>query len=57
MNFKIFAGMSHLQKQRLMNKYDGNVPFSAGNQTRMHNNPSQFSVEDDLGANCKFFIS
>jgi hypothetical protein len=41
-------GMSHLQKQRLMNKYEGNMPFNAGNQNRMHNNPS-FSVEDDLG--------
>lgn len=37
-----------------MNKYDGsNMPFSANNQqNRMHNNPSQFSVEDDLGE-CK----
>ncbi|XP_070497126.1 GATA zinc finger domain-containing protein 14 isoform X1 [Chironomus tepperi] len=45
-------GLSHLQKQRLMNnKYDGNnMPFSnSQQQNRMHNNPSQFSVEDDLG--------
>lgn len=34
----------------MLNKYDGNnMPFNAGNQNRMHNNPSQFSVEDDLG--------
>lgn len=43
-------GLSHLQKQRLMNnKYDGNNMPYANNQNRMHNNPSQFSVEDDLG--------
>lgn len=44
-----FMDQSHVQKQRLLNKYDGNIPFNAGNQNRMHNNPSQFSVEDDLG--------
>lgn len=38
-----------MQKQRLISKYDGNIPFNASNQNRMHNNPSQFSVEDDLG--------
>ncbi|KAG5675002.1 hypothetical protein PVAND_004943 [Polypedilum vanderplanki] len=48
-------GLSHLQKQRLMNmsnKYDGNsgMPFSSNPQSRMHtNNSAQFSVEDDLG--------
>lgn len=31
------------------NKYDGNMPYSNNSQNRMHNNPSQFSVEDDLG--------
>lgn len=33
------------------NKYDGNnMPYSnSQQQNRMHNNPSQFSVEDDLG--------
>lgn len=48
--------MPHLQKQRLMNKFDsgsGNIPFNTNNQqNRMHNNPSQYlnqSVEDDLG--------
>lgn len=47
--------MSHLQKQRLMNKYDGNnMAFNTGNQNRMHNNPSQFSVEDDLGKDFLF---
>lgn len=48
----------HLQKQRLMNKYEtgsSNIPFSSSNNTqtnRLHNNPSQYlnqSVEDDLG--------
>lgn len=38
-----------MQKQRLLSKYDGNIPFNAGTQNRMHNNPSQFSVDDDLG--------
>lgn len=49
----LFTGLSHLQKQRLMNmnnKYEGNMPFSSNQQTRMHtSNPAQFSVEDDLG--------
>lgn len=53
-----FVDQAHLQKQRLMGKYDsgsGNVPFNTNNgqqQSRMHNNPSQYSnqsVEDDLG--------
>lgn len=49
-NFMESNGLSHLQKQRMMNKFDGNnMPFNAANQNRMHNNPSQFSVEDDLG--------
>jgi hypothetical protein len=57
------AGLSHLQKQRLMNmnnKYEGSgsgMPFSSNQQqqqTRMHtNNPAQFSVEDDLGTYCE----
>lgn len=47
-------GLSHLQKQRLMNlnnKYEGsNLPFNSNQQSRLHaNNPAQFSVEDDLG--------
>lgn len=52
-----FMDQSHIQKQRLMNKYDSgssNIPFNTNNtpQNRMHNNPSQYSnqsVEDDLG--------
>lgn len=52
-----FVDQAHLQKQRLMGKYEGgsgNVPFNTNNgqPTRMHNNPSQYSnqsVEDDLG--------
>lgn len=50
-----FMDQSHLQKQRLMGKYEGSAPFNTGNnsqQNRMHNNPSQYSnqsVEDDLG--------
>lgn len=55
MNQNGFMDQSHMQKQRLMGKYDagsGNIPFNANNQNRMHNNPSQYSnqsVEDDLG--------
>lgn len=49
-----FMDPTHLQKQRLNNKYDGgNVPFNS-QQNRMHNTPSQYinpSVEDDLGEN------
>jgi CCR4-NOT transcription complex subunit 4 len=51
-----FMDQAHLQKQRLMNKYDNSsssIPFNTSNsQNRMHNNPSQYtnqSVEDDLG--------
>lgn len=60
-----FMDQSHIQKQRLMNKYDSgssNIPFNTNNppQNRMHNNPSQYSnqsVEDDLGnANCRLPI-
>lgn len=43
---------SHLQKQRLMGKYEGNAQFNNSQQSRMHSNPSQYSnqsVEDDLG--------
>lgn len=46
-----------MQKQRLMNKYDGNnIAFNTNNQqqNRMHNNPSQYSVEDDLGKYLSF---
>lgn len=59
-----FMDQSHLQKQRLMNKYDsssGNMPFNTNNtqQSRMHN-PSQYSnqsVEDDLGEFDGLFIA
>lgn len=52
-----FMDQAHLQKQRLMNKYENssNIPFNTNNaqqQGRMHNNSSQYSnqsVEDDLG--------
>lgn len=49
-----FMDQAHLQKQRLMGKYEGNAPFNTNNSqpSRMHNNPSQYSnqsVEDDLG--------
>lgn len=52
-----YMDQSHVQKQRLMNKYEsgsGNIPFNTNNtpQNRMHTNPSQYSnqsVEDDLG--------
>lgn len=54
-----FMDQSHLQKQRLIGKYEsggsGNIPFNTNQnqqQNRMHNNPTQYSnqsVEDDLG--------
>lgn len=52
-----YMDQAHLQKQRLMNKYDNssNLPFNSNNnpqQNRIHSNPSQYSnqsVEDDLG--------
>lgn len=60
-----FMDQAHLQKQRLMNKYDNsssnNIPFNSSNtQNRMHNNPSQYSnqsVEDDLGMLSSSFMS
>lgn len=54
-----FIDQSHLQKQRLFNKYENNggssIPFgNVSQQNRMHNNPppAQYmnqSVEEDLG--------
>lgn len=52
-----FMADQHLQKQRLMNKYESgssNIPFNSNNSqsNRLHSNPSQYlnqSVEDDLG--------
>lgn len=55
-----FIDPSHVQKQRLVGKYENSGPFNANNnqQSRIHNNPSQYtnqSVEDDLGELQKFY--
>lgn len=42
----------HLQKQRLLGKYEGSAPFPTNNSQQSRHNPSQYSnqsVEDDLG--------